>query len=122
MGKKKRGRIINIASVVGQVGNAGQANYSAAKVRQSCTQCRRELGLAHDSDALFTICTIMQSNMYGAWACQWLRCLFLTCTCCTSSHIASYLLYETSWVVSCARKVPSATPCITCASAGLLFS
>lgn len=48
MGKKKRGRIINIASVVGQVGNAGQANYSAAKVRLSCTQCRSELGLAHD--------------------------------------------------------------------------
>ena len=48
MGKKKRGRIINIASVVGQVGNAGQANYSAAKVRLSCTQYRSELGLAHD--------------------------------------------------------------------------
>ena len=32
MSKKKSGRIINIASVVGSIGNPGQANYAAAKV------------------------------------------------------------------------------------------
>lgn len=31
MSKQKKGRIINITSVVGIVGNAGQANYSASK-------------------------------------------------------------------------------------------
>ncbi|GMH38597.1 hypothetical protein BSKO_06481 [Bryopsis sp. KO-2023] len=31
MSKKRKGRIINIASVVGLIGNPGQANYSAAK-------------------------------------------------------------------------------------------
>lgn len=29
--KKRAGRIINIASVVGRVGNVGQVNYAAAK-------------------------------------------------------------------------------------------
>ena len=29
--KKRSGKIVNIASVVGQIGNAGQANYSASK-------------------------------------------------------------------------------------------
>ncbi len=31
MTRKRRGRIINIASVVGRIGNPGQANYAAAK-------------------------------------------------------------------------------------------
>ncbi|MDR2572745.1 MAG: 3-oxoacyl-[acyl-carrier-protein] reductase [Desulfovibrio sp.] len=31
MGKSRAGRIINISSVVGQMGNAGQANYAASK-------------------------------------------------------------------------------------------
>ena len=33
MSKKRKGRIVNISSVVGVAGNPGQANYSAAKVR-----------------------------------------------------------------------------------------
>ena len=31
MMRQRRGRIINIASIVGQIGNPGQANYAAAK-------------------------------------------------------------------------------------------
>merc|ERR1712046_140920 len=31
MMKARKGRIINIASVVGKIGNVGQANYAAAK-------------------------------------------------------------------------------------------
>jgi 3-oxoacyl-[acyl-carrier protein] reductase len=31
MVKQRSGRIVNVSSVVGQIGNAGQANYSASK-------------------------------------------------------------------------------------------
>ena len=31
MSKQRNGKIVNIASVVGEMGNAGQANYSASK-------------------------------------------------------------------------------------------
>ena len=37
MAKARKGRIINVASVVGVVGNPGQANYAAAKVRNFST-------------------------------------------------------------------------------------
>ena len=46
MSKQRYGRIINIASVVGQMGNAGQANYAAAKagVAGMSRALARELG------------------------------------------------------------------------------
>lgn len=50
MSKRKSGRIINIASVVGSIGNPGQANYAAAKVnsprcQSACSQaCLMRIG------------------------------------------------------------------------------
>lgn len=46
MMKARRGRIINIASVVGEIGNPGQANYAAAKAGMTgfTRSLARELG------------------------------------------------------------------------------
>lgn len=46
MARQKSGRIVNIASVVGQMGNPGQANYSAAKAGLIglTKTCAKELG------------------------------------------------------------------------------
>lgn len=44
MSKARRGRIVNISSVVGQMGNAGQANASAKAALLGLTKsCAKEL-------------------------------------------------------------------------------
>ena len=57
MMKQKAGRIINMASVVGETGNAGQANYAAAKAgcigspnlvaKESCSPWHHLLTVLH---------------------------------------------------------------------------
>lgn len=44
--RRRRGRIINISSIVGQIGNMGQANYAAAKagIIGYSKSCAKEFG------------------------------------------------------------------------------
>lgn len=48
MSKKRKGRIVNISSVVGVTGNPGQANYSAAKV-SLCMPSPANAAFMHES-------------------------------------------------------------------------
>ena len=68
--KQRSGRIINIASVVGEVGNPGQANYSAAKaaVIALTKTTARELasrGVTANAVAPGFIATDMTANLSG---------------------------------------------------------
>jgi 3-oxoacyl-[acyl-carrier protein] reductase len=68
--KQRSGRVINIASVVGEVGNPGQANYSAAKgaVIALTKTTARELatrGVTVNAVAPGFIATDMTENLKG---------------------------------------------------------
>ncbi len=58
MGKRKSGRIINIASVVGSIGNPGQANYAAAKVPPSsfAATCQAKVAVQYVALSLLICC------------------------------------------------------------------
>lgn len=70
MSKRRQGRIVNIASVVGQMGNPGQANYSAAKAGLIglTKACAKELGgrsITVNAVAPGFIQTDMTANLTG---------------------------------------------------------
>jgi 3-oxoacyl-[acyl-carrier protein] reductase len=66
--KAKQGRIINIASVVGQMGNAGQVNYSASKggviaMTKSCAREFASRNILVNAIAPGFICTTMTDKL-----------------------------------------------------------